>query len=102
MRSLVVLANLQAESHYAAEAGGSGSGLMTMTPGKLRLRAGDVLAIVVLSLGCIIGLVGLMVRPPKPQALPVTTEQLHERVRELERRMLDQVPKVIEQRYGDL
>jgi hypothetical protein len=66
-----------------------------MASGKLPLRIGDVLAIAVLTAGCVTGLVGLLVRSPKPQALPATPEQLHQRVMDLERRMLEQVPKAV-------
>lgn len=73
-----------------------------MEPGKPWLRTADRLALALLVVGCGAGLVGLLLRPPVPLNLPATPQEQQQRLRELESRLLEQVPRAVEQRYSDL
>ncbi|MCP9894200.1 hypothetical protein KBZ20_10495 [Vulcanococcus limneticus Candia 3F8] len=75
------------------------------------LRHVDGAAILLLLLGCLTGLVLLIRRGdevPRPQATAPaqqpwdSREDLRQRIGELEQRLLDTVPRSIEQKYGDL
>ena len=73
-----------------------------MEPGKPWLRTADRLAIALLAAGCAVGLVGLLLRPTVSLQLPPSPEEQQQRLRELESRLLEQVPKAVERRYSDL
>lgn len=73
-----------------------------MEPGRPWLRTADRLAVALLVAGCGVGLAGLLLRPPLPHHLPLTPEEHQQRVRELENRLLEQVPRAVELRYRDL
>lgn len=79
--------------------------------GLLPLRSGEGAAILLLLLGCLTGLTILIHRGddvPRPQAGSAaqhprqSPEALRQRIGELEQRLLDTVPRSIEQKYGDL
>jgi hypothetical protein len=72
--------------------------------GSPQLSAFDILAIALLAAGCLSGL-GLQIRrewlQPAPAATP-SPQALQARIRELENRLLEQVSRSIEAKYGDL
>ncbi len=72
-----------------------------MDPARPWLRTADRLALALLVAGCGAGLTGLLLRPQAPLNPLPTFEEQQQRVRELERRLLEQVPKAVEQRYSD-
>lgn len=72
-----------------------------MDTGRTWLRTADRLALALLVAGCGAGLTGLLLRPQGPPALLPTPEEQQQRIRELEGRLLEQVPKAVEQRYSD-
>lgn len=75
------------------------------------LRPVDGAAVLLLLLGCLTGLVLLVRRGDAVPGPQVTTPahqpwdshaDLRQRIKELEQRLLDTVPRSIEQKYGDL
>ena len=85
-----------------ARVGGISLQAPAMEPGRPWLRTADRLAVALLVAGCGVGLAGLLLRPPLPNHLPLTPEEQQQRVRELENRLLEQVPRAVELRYRDL
>lgn len=72
-----------------------------MEPARPWLRTADRLALALLVAGCVTGLTGLLLRPQVPPSLLPTPEEQQQRIRELEGRLLEQVPKAVEQGYRD-
>lgn len=72
-----------------------------MDTGGTWLRTADRLALALLVIGCGAGLTGLLLGPQVPPDPLPTPEEQQQRVRELENRLLEQVPKAVEQRYSD-
>ena len=73
-----------------------------MEPGRPWLRTADRLALALLVVGCGVGLTALLLGPRVPLQLTPTPEEQQQRVRELERRLLELVPRAVETRYSDL
>jgi hypothetical protein len=62
----------------------------------------DVVAVTMLGLGCLTGTVALLVQGSvSGPVTPATESGLRQRVRELEQRLIEQVPAAIEQKYSD-
>lgn len=72
-----------------------------MEPARPWLRTADRLALALLVAGCATGLTGLLLRPQVSPFLLPTPEEQQQRIRELEGRLLEQVPKAVEQGYRD-
>ena len=61
----------------------------------------DCWAVAVLAAGCIAGLSVLIMQFPSAEPQPSGNE-MRQRIHELEQRLLEQVPKSVENRYRDL
>ena len=62
----------------------------------------DCWAVAVLAAGCIAGLSVLILRSPSAEPQSSSGSEMRQRIHELEQRLLEQVPKSVEQRYRDL
>jgi len=68
------------------------------------MRAFNIIAIALLAAGCLTGL-GFQIRRERMRPAPAATpppQALKARIRELENRLMEQVPRSIEAKYGDL
>ena len=65
-------------------------------------RLFDIFSITLLAIGCSSGLLALIVNRKTLPTAESTPMELRMRVKELEQRLLDRVPKTIEQGYRDL
>ena len=62
----------------------------------------DCWAVAMLAAGCISGLSVLILRSLSTEPQASSGSEMRQRIHELEQRLLEQVPKSVEQRYRDL
>jgi hypothetical protein len=73
-----------------------------MQSGKPYIVRFDFWAVAVLAAGCITGLSVLILRTPSAEPQSNRGSEMRQRIHELEQRLLEQVPKSMENRYRDL
>ena len=74
----------------------------TMQSSEPWFKRFDCWAVAVLAAGCIAGLSVLILRSPSAETHSNSGSEMRQRIHELEQRLLEQVPKSVEQRYRDL